>query len=182
MNISDFCERYGISRAKGRRIERDNPDWFEPIAEYPADLAAMRARLANGDNLSALQLCALIENPQWEIDLGEKARKTVRLLGPLIEPAPRHVAAMIEEAARRKPDAIATLIGWLRAVLPASPVNHAWIAVRLLMGIPANMRENEARLLPRALFNCRKAPEFAGWWRVEKCATIYQKSLAAFDL
>ena len=185
MNIFEFCERYHISLAKARRIAKDNPAWF---AGTSSAFDLIRASIANGDRLTAMQLVELIENPGGLLELGKYATKAERELAalgkPLSQVAPKPVVANIMEAAKGEPEALQILIAWLKSILPESPVSHAFIATRLLLGIPETIRKYEGPRIPRALLNARQHPDFAGWWRVEKYGarnvTLYAKN--SFDL
>ena len=183
MNLFEFCERYHISLAKARRIAKDNPAWFSGTG---GAFDLIRATIANGDRLTAAQLVELLENPGGLLELGKYASKAERALAALGKPqaAPKEVVANIMEAAKGEPEALQILIAWLKSILPEKPVSHAFIAVRLLLGIPETIRKYEGPRIPRALLNARQHPDFAGWWRVEKHGarnvTLYAKK--EFDL
>jgi hypothetical protein len=72
-------------------------------------------------------------------------------------------------------------------VIPAKPVGHAYLAVRLLLGLAPNIRQYDVPRIPRALLNCRLHADLVGWFRVEKVksrnVTIYQRpAKLALDL
>jgi hypothetical protein len=185
MNVFEFCERYHISLAKARKIARENPAWFNATGSA---FDTIRATIANGDRLTALQLLELIENPAGLLELGKYAPKAEQALAALGNPqtqvAPKEVAANIMEAAKGEPEAVRILVDWLRSIIPASPVNHAFIATRLLLGVPASIRKSEAARIPRALLNARGHPDFLNYWHVQKGvsrnSTVYEKK--GFDL
>lgn len=189
MNIFEYCSRYGISLAKARRQLKDG---VLRIDESVADeIAQIRFIMARGQPLTAAHLCYLVENPAGVLDLGSHAAKAQNALETLgnvrKEVAPAEVSACISEAARRNPDALAILIDWLKATIPAHPVGHSYLAVRLLLGVPENVRKFDVARIPRALFNCRNLDEFAGWHKPEKAAsrnvTLYRKpTKKSFDL
>ena len=95
------------------------------------------------------------------------------------EIAPKNIAACVTFAAKGEAESIDTLLSWLQQIIPAWPVGHSYIAVRLLLGIPANLRQFDIPRIPRALHECRRREEFAGWWRTERPkdrnVTIYQR-------
>lgn len=184
MNIFEFCERYHISLAKARKIAKDNPAWFNATGNA-FDL--IRASLANGDRLTAAQLVELIEEPGGLLELGKYAGRAESELAALgkTQAAPREVVANIMEAAKGEPDALQILVDWLKTIIGDSPVGHAFIAVRLLLGTPASIRRSEGPRIPRALHNARNHPDFAGHWHTKpgnknRNITIYQK--LALDL
>lgn len=184
MNIFEFSERYHLSLAKSRRIAKDNPGWFNGTSSA---FDGIRASLANGDRLTAAQLLELIEEPAGLLELGKYTGKAESELTALGKPqaAPMEVVANVMEAAKGEPEAVLILVNWLKSIIGAKPVNHAFIAVRLLLGIPAGIRKYEGPRIPRALLNARKHPEFAGWWHTEAAGknrnvTIYHK--LALDL
>lgn len=180
MNVFEFCERYHITLAKGRKIAKENPHWF---GEAGSAVDAMRAYLAKGVGITTAQLVDLIENPSWMLSLGKYAEKAEVALGALHNPraqvAPKIVVANIMEAAKGETEAVQILVDWMRSIIPAHPVSHGYIAARLLLGIPANIRKSEAPRIPRALLNAREHDDLKGWWRVDKGVshnkTTYQK-------
>lgn len=181
--IYEFCEAFHISLPKARKMDKAN--WLR-LTESSRVSDPIRATLANGDKLTAGQLVELIENRGIVLELGKYASKAERELAALGKPeaAPKDVVANLMEAAKGEPEALEILVAWLRSIIPASPVNHAFIAVRLLLGIPENIRKYEGPRIPRALLNVRNHPGFAGYWHIEKQtsrnATVYQK--LALDL
>lgn len=185
MNVFEFCERYHISLAKARRIAKDQPQWFSATG---STFDAIRSTIANGDKLTAMQLVELIENPAGLLELGKYAFNAELALAALRDPrsqaAPKAVAANIMEAAKNEPEAVDILTTWLKEIIPSTPVNHAYLAVRLLLGVPENMRKSEGPRIPRALLNARQRADFARYWHVEKGvsrnSTVYQK--IGFDL
>lgn len=183
MNISDFCERFHISERKARRIYAAL-SIEAPAAELPLAVTIHRT-LARGQPLTAVQLIALLEDPSLLGELGSyagRAEAEIEALGT-IEPAPKAVAAHISDAARNYPGSVAVLLDWLRATVPDRPVSHAYLAVRLLLGLSANIRHYDVPRIPRALLMCRRRPEFAGYWSVKNGKTIYRlPKVDAFDL
>lgn len=186
MNVFEFCESYHISLAKGRRIAKENPQWFDATGSA---FDTIRATIANGDRLTALQLIDLIENPAGLLELGKYADKADDALAALGNPkgqvAPKEVVANIMEAAKGEPEAVQILVDWLRSIIPEThAVEHAFIATRLILGVPISLRKSEAPRIPRALLNARNHPDFADYWHVEKGVsrnkTVYQKK--GFDL
>lgn len=180
-NIHDFCEAFHISLSKARKMEKGG--WLR-VAGSDTATDAMRASLSNGDRLTALQLVELIEAPAMMLDLGKYASKAQAELDALggPRPAPREVVANIMEAAKSEPEAVEILIGWLKSVIGSEPVGHAFLAVRLLLGLPASIRKSEGARIPRALLNARNHPTMAGWWHIQpstknRNVTIYQKKL-----
>lgn len=185
MNLFEFSEEFRISLAKARKIKKRFPQIFN---EADSAFDPMRGTLSKGNRLTAPQLVELIENPGGLLELGKYATKAEQELAALGNPAgqvaPKAVVANIMESAKGEPEAVQILVDWLRTIIPADPVEHAFIATRLLLGIPATIRKYEAPRIPRALLNARKHDDFAGWWRVETVAsqnrTYYQKK--GFDL
>lgn len=192
MNIFEFCERFHISLAKARKMNkagvlRLDENTSEAITE-------IRHSLSRGQPLTAAQLVELVENPSAVLDLGRYASRAQDELDALgdarAQAAPKLVAAYVTDAAKGDPEAVGVLLDWLKRILPAQPVSHSFIAVRLLLGLAPNIRQYDVPRIPRALLNCRRHDAFAGWWRVEnrksRNVTIYQrpdkKALANLDL
>jgi hypothetical protein len=185
MNEFEFSEEFRLSLAKVRKIKKRFPQIFN---DADSAFDPMRATLSKGNRLTAPQLVDLLENPGGLLELGKYAsiaeRELAALGNPRAQVAPKEVVANIMEAAKGEAEAVQILVDWLRTVIPAEPVEHAFIATRLLLGVPATIRKYEAPRIPRALLNARKHEGFAGWWRVGNVAsqnrTFYQK--LALDL
>lgn len=189
MNIFEFADRFNVSLAKVRKMHKAGLLRIDESTRE--ETASIRLHLARGQSLTAAMLCDLLEDPAIMLDLGgyaSRAEKEIAALGKVREEAaPKIVAAFITDAAKNDEEAVNVLSGWLRTVIPAKPVGHAYIAVRLLLGLATNIREYDVPRIPRALLNCRQRPEFAAWWRTEKRGkrnvTIYcRPKLDALDL
>lgn len=192
MNIFEYADKYEISLKKARRQLKDGVLRLDESID--PQTVEIRDWLSRGQNLTAAQLCTLIENPGVLLDLGrymDKAQDQLDALGDAKgEVAPKMVAAYVTDAARGDEEAVNVLVGWAKQILPNKPVPHSYIAVRLLLGLAPNVRHFDIPRVPRALLNCRKREDFAPWWRVEKrksrSVTLYQqpdkKTLANFDL
>ena len=192
MTLYEFCEKYHISLSKARRMDRDGVLRLD--REENATAAEMRQCLARGQTLPAHHLMSLVEEPSLLLDLGryaEKAEQQVSELGDVKNgTAPKEVVAYVSEAARPGSDehaeAVEILVKWLKEIIPAKPVPHSYIAVRLLLGIPAPVRKFDIPRIPRAILNCRQHPDFKDWWRVVKTPsrnmTLYQRPKKLFDL
>lgn len=189
MNLYEFSEEFRISIHKSRKMEKAGVLLLDSgESEHGAEI---RFQLSRGQSLTVAQLLAILEEPSILCELGryrDKAESQLAALGNAREEAaPFEVAAHIMDAAlRRDAEAVGVLIGWMKAVIPAEPVNHYWIAVRMLMGLQPNIRKYDVPRIGRALLNCRNSPDFAGWWHVEKFrsrrVTLYQKPGMLFDL
>jgi len=185
MNIFEVAEKHKLSLKKLRAMDKDG---LLRLDESASAADPIRATLIKGNPLPVAQLVQLIEEPALLLDLGKYAKEAetqVAALGkPANEVAPKPVAAAVTDAAKNDPEAVALLVAWLKETIPARPVGHAYIATRLLLGIPASIRKYEAPRIGRALLNCRNHPTFAGWWTVKpgvsQNSTVYQK--LALDL
>lgn len=188
MNLYEFCEKFRISLRKARKMDKAGVlrlDFDE--SEHGAEI---RLQLRKGQPLTVAHLLYVVEQPAimselWPYD--DKAKNQLAALGNVDdEAAPREVAAYIAEAARGDDEAIGILVRWMKEKIPAEPVAHYWVATRLLMGLPANIRGYDVPRIRRALLNCRKSPDFRGWWRVEpirsRRVTFYQRPEKLFDL
>lgn len=192
MTLYEFCEKYHISLRKARRMDKDGV--LRLNREENEAAAEMRLYLSRGQTLPAHHLMNLVEEPSLLLDLGryaEKAEQQVSELGDVKNgAAPKEVTAYVWEAASPGSDAHAQgvdiLIQWMKGIISAKPVPHSYIAVRLLLGIPASIRKFEIRRIPRAMLNCRQHPDFKDWWRVvttrARTMTLYQRPETVFDL
>lgn len=192
MNIFEYAEKYQISLKKAREQLKDGILRLdESIAPQTVEI---RDWLSRGQNLTSAQMCTLIESPGILLDLHRYAGKAQDQLDTLgdakSEAAPKMVAAYITDAATGDEEAVRVLVDWIKQILPNKPVPHSYLAVRLLLGLAPNVRGFDVPRIPRALLNCRKREDFAGWWKVEfrktRAFTIYQKpdkkALANLDL
>jgi hypothetical protein len=187
-SIHEFCAEFHISLRKAQRMEKRG--WLRvDTSTTPAD--EIRLSLQRGAKLTAAQMVELIEHPGAVLELGrysERAQSELEALGNATqEAAPRAVSSVILEAYENDPEAVATMVRWLKGVIPGEPVGHAYLAVRLLLGVPENVRKYDVPRIQRALMNCRNHPELAGYWRTEKHLsrkrTVYQKGTKeSFDL
>lgn len=180
MNIYEIAEKHKISLKKLRALDKDKLLRLDESANA-AD--PIRATLINGDPLPVWQLVQLIEEPSLLLELGKYAAEAgsqVDALGkPQNEVAPKPVAAALTDTAKNDPEAVALMVDWLKQVIPTRAVGHAYLATRLLLGIPLTLRKSEAPRIGRALLNCRNHPSMVGWWTVKPGAsqnsTIYRK-------
>lgn len=184
MTIDEFCQRWQISRKKAREMHKAGililDSGASPIAA--SALGALRA----GVDLSPLHLVHLFETPDDLARLGyyqDKAKRALEAIGDLAQDrAPREVSAIVPSAARGNQEAIERLRAWICEALPAAPVYHAWIGTRLLVPMPQVTRQEDARLVNKAIGRVRRLPEFNSWWHVEairngRKRTIYHRPL-----
>src|SRR4051812_16061776 len=117
--VHEFSEEFHISLAKVRKIKKRYPQLFN---ETDSVCDIIRATVANGDRLTAMQLLELIENPSYLLELGKYAGQAQLALAALGDPkgqvAPNEVAANIMEAAKGEAEAVQILVDWLRSVIP----------------------------------------------------------------
>ena len=101
MNIHEFSERYKISMAKSRLILKEESSLVRWIHQHKRNRDKGMVK-RNGQPLTAMQLCELIENPGFILQLGKhahKAQQTIERLGNVqAEIAPKMVAACITDA------------------------------------------------------------------------------------
>lgn len=179
-SIHEFAAEYHISLGKARRMEKAG--WLRVDANAtPID--EIRIALKKGARLTVAQLVELIENPSGLLELGAYARQAqaqLDILGdPKSEAAPRDIAAQLLDAYRNEGEAVAAVASWVVSVLPSGPVGHAYIATRLLLGVPESIRKFDVPRLQRVLMNVRAHPLMVNNWRTVKQAsrnvTYYQK-------
>jgi hypothetical protein len=79
---------------------------------------------------------------------------------------------------------VETIAYWLNSIIPAEPVGHAYLAVRLMLGVPENIRKYDFPRIQRVFMHCRKHQALAGYsFTVRESSrnvTYYQKT--ALDL
>jgi len=187
MNILEYCERYKISIPKARRQLKDGVLRLDEC--FSETLLEIRYYLSKGQRLPAAHIAYLIDNPKQIADLGNHAAKAQEQIEDVgnarQEAAPADVAAYIADAAKGDKEAVSILIDWLQSVIPDEPVGHSYLAVRLLLGVPENIRKFDVPRIVYAFMHCRKVESFSPWWRLEtvgsRNVTIYQKP-KGFDL
>jgi hypothetical protein len=188
MNIHEIADKFAVSVGKLRKMNKAGV----LICDESADplLDECRYYLRRGQPLTVKHLLALIETPAKLDGIGkgkELAAAQIAALGTPIDPAPKGVAAELSGAAMNEPESVETVMRWMMAAIPAHrEVNHYFLAVRLLLGLPEAQRAFEIPRLGRTLLNIRKRPEFAGWFRVQKQGSrnvsLYHRPKSALDL
>ena len=193
LTLLEFCDKFKISHHKAKKMQREGVLLL--AEETSLDLARIRETFMHGNELSALEMCAIIETPSLLTQLGRYAARALDQIETLDDPmnaqAPRDIALSVMDAANGDEDAIAAFVDWLRRALPGdgSAVGYHWIAVRLMLPLNASVRKHEGEKIRRALARARKHEAFAGWWKYERKSgrnvTVYarpQNSLASLDL
>lgn len=171
MNIYETAAQFKVSVAKIRKMDKAGImrlDNAHPLTD------SMRFYLGKGQPLTVAQLVALVEDPTLIEQLGDKAGVALAQVAALgnPNPAPAETVAEIDQASRGDMEATGRIIPYLiTCILEAESkgqpvINHHYIAVRLVLGSPASLRDYNAARIARALLNCRTHPGFAGWWRV----------------
>jgi hypothetical protein len=169
--------------------------WLNVGEAASVEVEKMRDLLRACAPLSALQLCYLIDNPGDIFKLGRyvaSAQDQLDAIGNVRgEAAPFEVAGLTMNAAQGEDEALAMVVDWIKRTLPESgeSVPYVWIASRLLLAFPANIRQFEVTRIQRTLARARALPEFSDWWSYGKLrgrkATFYTRpknSLASLDL
>jgi len=170
MNVFELSNKTRISVKSLRKLQelkllKLDPD--PPSDEHP-NAPQMRFILMRQGQLSVPYLLTLITKPDTLYDLRKyetRARAQISALGDYQATlAPKEVTAVIDRAAGAEPDAALILAQWLGDVLPAEPVGHHWVAVRLLLPLPEFQREKAMSLVSLALMHMRKLDAFRPYW------------------
>jgi len=170
MNIFELSNKTHISVKSLRKLEKLKID-FGALDDEPDDFlhaAKIRFVLMRKGQLTVEQLLQLIVDPSL-FDMLKKyearARAQIAALGDYQATlAPREVTAVIDRAAGAEADAALILAQWFGDVLPAEPVGHHWVAVRLLLPLPVFQREKAMSLVSLALMHMRKLDAFRPYW------------------
>lgn len=179
-SIYEFCAEYHISLGKARRMEKRG--WLR-IDSNATPIDEIRIGLKKGARLTVAQLVELIENPGGLLELGNYTRQAQAQLDVLGDPkadaAPPDIAAQLLDAYRNDLEAVRLVASWVADILPAGPVGHAWVATRLLLGVPENIRKYDIPRLQRVLMNCRNHEALKPYWftvrEMSRNVTYYQK-------
>lgn len=180
-SIHEFAAEFHISLGKARRMEKRG--WLR-VDGNTTPIDEIRLALKKGARLTVAQLVELIDNPGGLLELGTYARQAeaqLALIGdPKAQAAPGDIAAQILDAYRNDSEAVGIVAAWVASILPAGPVGHAFVASRLLLGVPENIRKYDVPRLQRVLMNCRAHSALAGHSYTVKQAsrnvTYYQKT------
>lgn len=190
LTLLEFCERFKISQRKARLMMKAGALMVSDLPDKQA--VKIVETLAQHNPLAASSLCALLEAPGLALQLGRYSERALDQLSDVGdakgEQAPREVALAVADAARGDPDAVSIVCDWIKRALPAdgSPVSHSWLACRLLLPLPANIREFENSKIVRALSYARKTDALAGWFeyakRGSRKAAIYSRPICLAEL
>lgn len=179
-SLHEFAAAYHISLGKARRMEKAG--WLRIDSNAtPAD--EIRIALRKGARLTVAQLAYLVETPSALLELGNymrQASEQVDRLGDVkADVAPAEITAQMLDAYRNDSEAVSIVAAWVASVLPAEPVGHAWVATRLLLGVPESLRKQDIPRLQRVLMNCRNHDALRPhWFTVQESSrnvTYYQK-------
>lgn len=184
--LHEFCERWNISLRKARLMDKEG-DLRLSGSEKPID-AIRLALKTSSRRLNVAQLVYLIENPDEALELGPYGRLAEAAIEALDKPkgqvAPPDVTAQILDAYNGEPAAVEIIAKWLASIIPGKPVNHAYLAVRLMLGVPEGTRKYDFPRVQRVFKYARAHPAMAGLWKTVRQAsqnvTYYQK--LALDL
>lgn len=167
--LYEISEEMRISVKKLRQMHKKGylrcDGSVDPIADD------IRTFLNSGLHLTVKQLVALIDTPSLLLEIGpkqDKAQGYVESLGD-IDPAPDDVWPEIAGAAAGDKESVQKLVQWAYEAIPAEgKVSYHYLAVRLLLAVPEDLRKYEFPRLNKAFLNMRKSPEFEGYWFTER--------------
>jgi hypothetical protein len=172
MTLLEFCDKYRISHHKAKKMQRDG---VLLLADNTIlNLMRIREIFVQGNNLGAVELCLILEHPSLLTELGRYAGRAMDQLDDLGDAiagqAPLEVSMSLMDAANGDDAAIRSLCDWIKSALPedGSPVGYHWLAVRLMLPLPANIRHHENERIRRALLRCRKSGAIDGWFTYER--------------
>lgn len=185
MNIHEIARRSGITIGKLRGLEKLG---VLTVDAESGDMDRLRVYCRRRAPIPLPLLLMLLDSPKLVDDLGshgqqQHADACIAELGDIGKgAAPARVAAAVPDARRGVPVAVKALADWLCATLPQSgSVGYHWIAVRLMRGAPAVMRDDIAAGLNTALSHVRALPGFDEWFFREDGKIRYQRPIN-FDL
>lgn len=189
MNIFEIREQTGIALPALKKLDDIGALDCEPV--YPI-VEKIYANLGKGVPLTVAQLLKLIENPQWLQSLGKHqndAQFEIDELGDCVgEAAPKEVYCHLIDAVYNDQKAIEKIVAWIKSIIPAHyAVRHSYIATRFILGSASPIvRASLHAKIRRAFRNCRKHPDFAGWWTVKqhhgRDVTWYSRPQIPYDL
>lgn len=189
MNVYDIASEFNLSVRKVRKM--DQAGLFKKSTEEDTIVSKMTYSLRKGNRLSAINLAALIDDPNLVYELGpysEAAAEQIRSLGNPKDEIGERIWARVDFAAMDRPDDVDAMIEWIKSVVPANRgVPYEYIAVRVLLAKQGGVRRYLAGKLPRAILNCRKVTDFERWVTLTPNkyghnATLFCRPGNAFDL
>jgi hypothetical protein len=184
--MADFYEISAASGISVRALKRLEKLGFLRVGASENPIASkIRYGLARGNPLSVAMLADLLADEKLVFALGkyeDKAAAAIRELGNVQgELAGADIVAAVEGAAVNEPQAVARLVEWMKATIPAhGDVSHQFLAVRIVMATRESFRSLIINRVALAFLNCRNAPALAGWFTVRQhgkgqSVTIYHK-------
>jgi len=176
MNIHELHEKSGVSLRTLRKIEKLLKG--RPIGASDPVVDAIKSQTNRTRPLSVAQYMALIDKPELIDALGNRAERIeqeLETIGDAIgQAAPREVTLRLQDAAKLNPEAVAIIAQWMQSAIPEQGcVPYAYLALRLIYGVPENLRRNALPLVPRAIQAAKQHEALAGHWRFAEKATIY---------
>lgn len=199
MDIHDLSQKYGITKRKLRRMEKDGVLRVGK-SQLPKHWQMVRSDIRKG-KLTARSIALGYRFPKVVssiIDLSNRQRAMIEehfAAAELPHDVPQPVesnlsmAGLVCGAATVGGHYLDRFIQVVQALIPAKEVGYSYVAVRILL-----MCRNEYDIdgadeyLRRALSKAKDRPEMAGWWRSEKAKgasahrTIYHRPKLEFDL
>jgi hypothetical protein len=185
--VQEISRKTGVGLSTLRKLHKAG--YLKAEKESEAALALV-SFLARGNPLSVGQLAALLRDPTLSYDLGryaEASRLQVAALGAVeATAAGREITAHLFDAADKQPAAVAVVADWMRNAIPAHPVKHAWLALRLVWNLPESLQAGGLERVSLAMLNARHSGRLAGYWEIRNEAgrpqTFYQKPKLSLDL
>jgi hypothetical protein len=175
MNIFELADKSGASLRTLRKIEKLLKG--RPIAASDPVLDSIRAQTNRVRPLSVSQYMALIDRPELIDALGSRAERIEQELEAIGdaqgEAAPREVTLHLQDASKGNPKAAAIIAQWMHDALPdQGNVPHAYLALRLLYGVPENVRRFALPVVPRAMQAAKRQAPLAGCWRIVETGSM----------
>ena len=182
-------EKFKISVGKLRKLQKAG---YLRGAQVNDDIVQMRSYLSRGLPLTLRHLVKLHKDDDLIDALGTYRRHAQNMLDALgnLDGGKMMAsdAVLAESAGRGDPDVIQDLIKRIKEILPenGNPVSYYWLAIRFMLVAHPNREDALHNLIGRAFLNCRKQPEFKGWWLVDpigsRQTTFYVRPKKGFDI
>ncbi len=193
MDIFDVAKLTGVSVRNLKKVEKHG---LLKIKKPNNDvLAKARHNLRRGNALTAEQLAYFIRFPDWLDRLDSpyeaNARAVIETLGDVTgEAMPWEVSAGLPFAVNGEEDSLGPIVTWLRTLIDTSPAfaagrmrGHAYMAVRVLAGIPEQHLESNAPLISKLFWKIRtRSKDFAEYWFVDENKRTQYRRPVALDL
>lgn len=172
MNLLKISQDIGVSVRQLKKVVKEfRRLGYMPAGDRVVEVSKMKNYLSIGANLPVEQLLELLENPGLIKALGAKgdaAKAQLEVLGnPASEDRPNLFDMILDISAGQK-ERVEDLAAWIKQTIPAKGCTFHYLAVRVALSIPEDVRGKYHGSIRYAFLQVRKLPSFEGWFTVDR--------------